>query len=115
MSSDRNTELLSRISKYCGEIKEAITLFGDSYEVFVKTAPYRNAVAMCVLQIGELSGHLTADFREQFDDIPWRSIKGARNFMAHNYGELKTEILWRTVHEDIPQLADFCESVLKVQ
>ena len=48
---------------------------------------YRNSVCMSLLQIGELTGHLTEDFREGTkDSIYWPAIKGMRNLFAHNYG-----------------------------
>lgn len=43
---------------------------------------------MCILQIGELSGYLSEDFKEIYSDVSWESIKGMGNFMAHRYGNI---------------------------
>ena len=58
-----NKDLLRHIIGYCNQIEEANKQFGNSYDLFCGNTVYRNAVAMCVLQIGELSNHLTVDFR----------------------------------------------------
>lgn len=69
---------------------------------------YRNAVALCVLQIGELVSVLSDDFKAEHSQIPWRDIKAMRNIVAHHYGSIDTEILWNTTLEDIPALEAFC-------
>ena len=82
--SKGNKDLLKHIIGYCNQIGEAHSQFGNSYEAFCSNSVYRNAVAMCVLQIGELSNHLTEDFREATaGDIPWKQIRGLRNVVAH--------------------------------
>lgn len=50
------------VISYCNEIEETIGQFGEDYEVFKKDSVYRNAVALCMLQIGELTGSLTDDY-----------------------------------------------------
>ena len=54
--SDRDRSIIRRILEYCGEIDETVLRFGDSYEVFADDKIFRNAVTMCILQIGELAG-----------------------------------------------------------
>lgn len=39
---------------------------------------------MCVIQIGELAGNISEDFREKHTEIPWRQLRGLRNIYAHN-------------------------------
>lgn len=107
--SKGNKVLLKHIIGYCNQIGEAHSQFGNSYEAFCSNSVYRNAVAMCVLQIGELSNHLTEDFREATaGDIPWKQIRGLRNVVAHEYGNIDEESLWETITEDIPVLYKFC-------
>lgn len=64
---------------------------------------------MCVLQIGELAGKLTEDFRDATsDEIPWRAVRGLRNIVAHTYGKVDSNSLWETITGDIPELKAFC-------
>ena len=67
-------------------------------------AIYRNAVALCILQIGELVGKLSEDFRTNHAVIPWRKIKAMRNIVAHSYGTVDAEVTWEIITEDIPVL-----------
>ena len=60
---DRNISILEHIIAYCDQIEETIRRFGKDYDVFSTDAIYRNAAALCVLQIGELAGKLTDEFR----------------------------------------------------
>ena len=110
-----NKDLLRHIIGYCNQIEEANKQFGNSYDLFCSNSVYRNAVAMCVLQIGELSNHLTEDFRQATaDDIPWKQIRGLRNVVAHEYGNIDEESLWETITEDIPALCDFCKRQIEI-
>ena len=76
---------------------------------------YRNAVALCILQIGELANRLTEDYRSMTEDqIPWKAIRGLRNIVAHHYGKIDYKSLWETINQDIPVLREFCENQLLV-
>lgn len=104
-----NRDLLKHIVGYCNQIEEAHVQFGNNYEAFCSNSVYRNAVVMCVLQIGELANHLTEDFREATaQDIPWKQIRGLCNVVAHEYGNIDEESLWETITDDIPILCEFC-------
>ena len=109
----RDAQILRKILNYCDEIDAAVTLFGNSLESISTNHIYKNAVAMCILQIGELSAKLTDKFKCKYTGLPWRDIKGMRNLLAHGYGTLDIEELWHTVMHDIPELRIYCEAVMK--
>jgi len=67
---------------------------------------------MCILQIGELSGHLSDSFKEEYNEVPWRNIKDMRNIIAHKYGDMSITIVWEAISEDIPGLRDYCNNIL---
>jgi uncharacterized protein with HEPN domain len=54
--------------------------------------------------IGEAAGRVSTAFRDTHTKIPWRQIIGQRNVLAHEYGEIKQERIWKVVEENIPQL-----------
>ena len=83
------------------------------YETFVNDAIYRNAAALCILQIGELVGKLTEEFRTTHAAVPWRKIKAMRNIVAHSYGSIDSEITWEIIQDDIPELKAYCISVIE--
>lgn len=109
---DRNISILKHIVAYCEQIEETIQRFGKDYEIFSTDAIYRNAAAMCVLQIGELAGKLTDAFRAEHSGAPWRQIRGMRNIVAHSYGTVDPEITWEILTEDIPELKAYCSRIL---
>lgn len=67
---NRDSSILEHIVRYCVEIEETVSRFGRSYQAFSSDSVYRNACALCILQIGELSGHLSEDFRKRHTQIP---------------------------------------------
>lgn len=62
-NNDRNVDILRHIISYCEEIASTIERFGNDYTTFRHDSVYKNATALCVLQIGELTTHLTDSFK----------------------------------------------------
>ncbi|WP_347491271.1 HepT-like ribonuclease domain-containing protein [Desulfoscipio sp. XC116] len=113
MQNSRNADVLRHIISYCNDIVETIERFGEDYEVFAKDSVYRNATALCVLQIGELTSNLTDDFKKTYAGMPWTQIKALRNVIAHSYGKIDVESLWETITGDIPKLKTYCSSIIQ--
>ncbi|MBQ3076581.1 MAG: DUF86 domain-containing protein [Clostridia bacterium] len=111
--ADRDRQLLGNIAKYCREIEHAHSEYGGNYQVFCSNPTYRNAVAMCLMQIGELAGRLSDEFRAANTGIPWRAIRGMRNVVAHEYGGLDIEMLWETAGTDTQELLAFCLNFIR--
>lgn len=107
--NERDISILRHIHGYCVQIEETVARFGDDFTVFRADFVYRNAVAMCLLQIGELAGHLSEEYRNEHTQMPWRQIKALRNIIAHNYGSVDADTAWEIVHEDISALRSYCE------
>ena len=64
------------------------------------------AVERSLKIIGEAAGRVSALFRDEHPEIPWRQIIGQRNILIHEYGEVKQERIWKVVRENVPQLID---------
>lgn len=109
---NRDYQIIQHIFRYCEEIDEAMSHFGLDYTGFQKNAVYRNAVSMPVQQVGELAKHLTDEFISSNSEIPWKQIKGMRDWFAHQYLMMDSEAIWNTVVYDIPGLKNFCEKWL---
>ncbi len=62
--------------------------------------------------IGEASARLSETFRSKHPQLPYKSMRGLRNFIVHEYNEIDTEIIWKTSREDIPQLARVIGEIL---
>lgn len=104
---------LERIRDYCDEIQKTVARYGQSFETFDADADYQRSVAFCILQIGELAGGLSEEYRRKTASrIQWGPIKGMRNLVVHSYGNVDRNILWDTAVTDIPALKDFCKEQL---
>lgn len=112
LNLNRDSPILGHIVSYCLQIEETVQRFGDNVEVFQTDIIYRNAAALCILQIGELVGNLSEDFRTQHPTVPWRQIKAMRNIVAHKYGTIDPDTTWEIIKDDIPALKQYCQSIL---
>lgn len=110
--NDRNMVVLKKMIQYAEEIAWTVEKLNLDFSKFETDFIAKNAISMCVLQIGELVGKLTDDFKAQYNKMPWRDIKSMRNIAAHNYGELDIEVLWETITNDIPELKAYCQNIL---
>ena len=113
MNNIRDINVVAHIIDYCNQINHTIETFGKDYSIFENNSIYKNAIAMCILQIGELVGALSDGFKLKYNDIPWREIRGMRNVVAHNYGNIEIDSTWETITRDIPELKSFCDEILK--
>jgi uncharacterized protein with HEPN domain len=110
---DRDFRILEHIISYCDQIHQTVEHFGDDYALFESDPIYRNATALCILQIGELVGKLTDDFRARHPAVPWRQIKAMRNIVAHSYGSVDPASTWEIITSDIPKLQHYCQAILE--
>lgn len=106
--NDKALLTLEHIASYCSKIDDARQRFFASRAQFDEEDFYRDGCAFYVQQIGELVKDLPESFIAQNPEIPWHQIRGFRNVIAHAYGNVDAEVLWETIIEDIPRLAEFC-------
>ena len=96
---------------YCDEISKTIIRYGNDYETFDNDADYQRSISFSILQIGELSGGLSQEYRTATSGkMQWKAMKGMRNMVAHSYGSMSRAIIWETATKNIPELAEFCRS-----
>ena len=69
---------------------------------------------MCIIQIGELTTRLTEDFKNQHSEIDWNSLKKASNEHLHDYENVKLDVDWQILTEDIPTLKKSLQAILEV-
>ncbi len=76
----------------------------DDKETFFEDDKTQDAILYNLIIIGEAANKVTEDFREEFSTIPWSSIIGTRNIIAHGYDHVKLEIVWKILQEDLQVL-----------
>jgi uncharacterized protein with HEPN domain len=84
-----------------------------SEDDFLANEQLRDACCMKILVIGEYCGKLSQDFKATHTEIDWQLIKAARNYYAHDYGELTPRKIWQTIQNDIPELESTLRDILK--
>lgn len=109
----KNDDVLRHILKHCGKIQNAVLFFGDTYEKFRDNEIYQDAVSFSLAQIGELTTHLSADFKASTSEmIDWRSVKALRNMVVHDYETINFSVIWNIVKNDIPIMRNLCSEWL---
>jgi uncharacterized protein with HEPN domain len=72
----------------------------------------RSAVERQIEIIGEAARHVSAAFQAAHTEIPWRPIQAQRHVLAHDYGEIRDERIWRVATAHIPDLIRQLEPLL---
>jgi uncharacterized protein with HEPN domain len=78
---------------------------GFSFEEFKKDYKTQSAVLMQFQIIGELSKKINQETKDQID-LPWKEISGFRDVISHDYFNIDSEFVWRTLEKDIPDLKE---------
>ena len=77
----------------------------EKNEVLVDSVMFR------LIQVSENSDKFTDNFKEGHADIPWRAMKGMRNRIVHEYGNVDLAVVYDTIKNDIPKLLCQLESI----
>jgi uncharacterized protein with HEPN domain len=98
---------------YAEGIAETIQRFGNDFAIFSKDSDYYDSVSMKLMQIGELCGGLSQEFKKATKDkLPWSAIRGMRNYFAHNYVSMDKAVIWDAATIDAPIVLAFCAEVI---
>lgn len=102
----------SRLPDYIGHIRQAATdacSFVDGLEKadFLEDKRTQQAVIMNLIIIGEAATKMMdgyAVFTQDHPEVPWRSLRGMHNRIAHGYFEINLDVVWNTVRTALPEL-----------
>ena len=62
------------------------------------------AVTRCLEIMSEASRRSSDELKARHSQMPWREMAAAGNFYRHNYEDVLPHRVWKTVHDDLPQL-----------
>ena len=79
-------------------------LQGYDYDRFIKDKILYYAVVKNVEIVGEAAYMLSLDFKAEHTDTPWDQIEKMRHVLVHGYYQILPEVLWLTIHDDLPPL-----------
>lgn len=54
--------------------------------------------------IGKAARRVSSQTRELHPEIPWATMIAMRNLMIHDYDDVDMDIVWDTLHRDLPEL-----------
>ena len=80
---------------------------GMAREDFQQDKRTQQAVIMSLIIVGEAATKVMdshADFAQEHPQVPWRSMRGMRNRMAHRYFDIDLDMVWNTVQNALPEL-----------
>lgn len=71
---------------------------------FLQSRLHQNAIIRSLEIIGEAATKVSPAFRDAHQQIPWREITGMRHRLIHGYGEVRLDVVWAVVRDDLPDL-----------
>jgi uncharacterized protein with HEPN domain len=109
--NDHEKSYLWDIMDACNDILDFTK--NTSFHDFENDKMKRFAVERQLLVIGEAANHLSVEFRNEYSSIPWKLMIGLRNIIAHEYGEILVERIYRIAIDSIKPLKENIEGMLK--
>ena len=101
-----------RLADYLDHMQQAATdscsfVDGLSKSDFLEDKRTQQAVIMSLIIMGEAATKVMDGYEEftlEHSDVPWRSMRGMRNRIAHGYFEIDLDVVWDTVQIALPAL-----------
>lgn len=104
-------EAIERIEEYVADVDEL---------TFIKSKLIQDAVIRNFEIIGEASNNIEkyfSEFAASHPELPLSSAYQMRNSISHGYFKVDLEIVWKTIHNELPSLYKHVKAALikKVQ
>ena len=103
-------ERLAHIQEAINKIEVFINDTGK--EVFLDDQLISSAVLFQFSVIGEAIIHVDIDLLSKYD-YPWHKVRGFRNLISHVYFQIKLDAVWDIIANDLPELKQLIETILK--
>lgn len=87
-------------------------IVGKTFEQYSSDLLLRSAVERQIEIIGEAARRVSAEFQAAHSEIPWKPITGQRHVLAHDYGEIKHDRIWRVATTHVPELIELLEPLV---
>lgn len=85
---------------------------GMSYEQLRADARTVKALLYDLAVIGEAASRIPQEIKVLYPHIPWREMGDMRNVVIHEYFGVDLQIIWETIHHDLPPLAPLLRTIL---
>jgi uncharacterized protein with HEPN domain len=72
----------------------------------------QDAIVRQLTILGEAAKRVSAEYRNEHPEIPWKKIAGLRDVVVHDYFHVSIEKVWKIVNEELPSLIDTLEKIV---
>jgi uncharacterized protein with HEPN domain len=86
---------------------------GVTFDEFIKQDQLVDAVERNIEKIGEAAAAIPDSVRNQYPEIPWKTIVGLRNKIIHHYFAVNYEVVYQIAVKNIPETKPMIENVIK--
>ncbi len=62
------------------------------------------AVCNCISTLGEAIKHLSPDVTSKHHSVDWAGFSGMKDIVTHRYFQVRLDLLWKTIADDLPAL-----------
>lgn len=84
---------------------------GATLESFYSDKMLIHAVLFNFTVMGEAIVHVDSDLLEKYK-YPWHRVRAFRNFIAHEYFNIKLDIVWKIIDIDLPEVKVVINEIL---
>ena len=108
-----DNKIIIRINSILDHIDEVIEdLKPLTFEEFEKSSLYMRAISFSIALIGEQMINLQTKIGNEYPNLPWKRVRGMRNFIVHDYDSVDPIEVYKAAKEDLPELK---EALLKIK
>jgi uncharacterized protein with HEPN domain len=100
MPDDKQEGLLRDVLDSARQIRTYLS--GSDFTAFNGNVEKQDAVLRRFEIVGEAASRLSPETQRLFPELPFRSMRGMRNIIAHDYGEVDLTLVWKTATADLP-------------
>ncbi|MDO5845087.1 MAG: DUF86 domain-containing protein [Methanocorpusculum sp.] len=111
MTDDKNQLYLIHIFdelSFLREIRETTT-----YESLIDDKIKQRAVIRSIEVIGEAANNISAEFKNNHTDVPWRKLTDTRNRLIHGYFTVSMLIIWEIIDKETEPLLSKISALIK--
>lgn len=109
--TDRTPAHLADMLQFVQELRSFV--HGVPLDAFVRNRVLCLATEKLFINLGEAASRVAPQATLAMPDIPWRQIIGLRNGLAHGYESVAHEVLFRTAHDDLPDVEKALSAALE--
>ena len=98
-------DLIGHMLEAAGQARDYVD--DMALDEFLQDKRTQQAVIFNLMILGEAATRLLkehGDFLAEHPAVPWSSMKGMRNRLAHGYFDIDLTVVWQTVQSSLPAL-----------